>query len=308
MIIDCKKILKEKLKMIKNKNSLLKMRGVNASFCIVRTSNTDNHKNYIKTLKKYCKDCDIKINIIDMIGENNKEEIIKNIDMLNSDFSVHGILLENNNTIFNNEIIPYKDLNALSIPNAGSLMHNKEIIAPCVVKAVLNIIEDNKIILKNSNILVLYNTEEDNYIKYMIETLRREGATITIANQNTKNLSSYFYDKNIILIANNKINSIGYNLLENINSYINEQVINGIEITSSYLIDLNIHQHNCHDIINGNLEYNNKEDISKYSNLEYINITPAGIYQDIALLALLENVIILANKQFNMYNMNNEFL
>lgn len=308
MIIDCKKIFKERLKSIKNKNSLLKMRGVNASFSIIRTTNINNHKNYIQTLKRYCKDCDIKLNIIDMIGENDNEKIIRTIDMLNSDFSVHGILLENGSISLNNEIIPYKDLNGLSIPNAGSLMHNKETIAPCIVKSISDIIKYNNIKLKNSNVLILFNTEEDNYIKYTIEILRREGCTITIANQNTKNLSSLFYDKNLILIANNKKGSIGYNLLENIDMYINEQITNEIKATSTYFIDLNMHQKTPHDIMNGNIEYNNEEEIFKYAKLDYVKITPAGDYINLALINLLENVIILANKQFDMYNMNNSFL
>lgn len=297
MILDCKSVSKKMLNLVKTKNMVLRMKGVYPSFCLIRNSNESYHKYYLSTLKRYAKDCEIKLDIEDMFNSNT-EELIKIIDKYNANFNTHGILLEKYNQTLINDIVPFKDLDASSIPNLGSLMVNNETLLPVMVKSILDLFNYKKIDLKNNSVLIL-DDENNHYMKILIEILRRKGANISIVNNNTKNISSFFYSANIILIANNKKSSIGYDLLEDVNNYNRENIIHGIDKPITLLLDLNIHELKNGDLT-GNIQYNNVDEIYKYAQLEFIEVMPSAQYIKLALISLLSNVLICSDIQHSM--------
>lgn len=305
MILDCKKVTNTMLKNVKIRTTSLKLQNVYPSLALIRTSKNSFHKYYLNTLKKFAKDTGIRLNIVDILNDN-IDEIIKTIDQYNSDFSTHGILLESSNDNIANNIVPFKDVDCLSIPNIGSLMTKEDITQPCIAKGVLSLLIAEGIDLKKSKVLIVTD-ENTHYLKYLTEMLRREQATITIANNNTYNLSSLFYGSNIIIIANNKVNSVGYELLDDVNHEIEQDIIHGLERRNTYILDLNIHKNSLNEI-NGNVQYNNVDEIFKYDYLKYINILPAGEYINLALCSLLENTLICANIQHSMLKRTKSFI
>lgn len=306
MIIDSKIITNKLLKMIKVRTTALNIQYVYPSLSLIRTSKNSYNKYYMNNLKKYCRECGIKLNVIDILNDN-KEEAIQAIDKLNSDFDVHGIFLETPNENLANNIVPYKDIDCLSIPNAGSLMTREDITQPCIAKGVFSLLDHYEVNIKRSRILLITDDTDKHYIKYMVEMFRREHATLTIANKNTHNLSSLLYNCNIILIANDRVNSIGYEVLDDVNYEIEQDLVHNIPRTSTYVIDLNIHKNSMNEI-NGNLQYNNVDDIFKYAFLKHIYVLPVMEYIDLGLCGVLDNTLKCANIQKNMLTKTNNFI
>jgi 5,10-methylene-tetrahydrofolate dehydrogenase/methenyl tetrahydrofolate cyclohydrolase len=298
MIIDNKNITNKLLKRIKIRVTALNLQYVYPSLSLIRTSKNSYHKYYMNNLKKYCRECGIKLNVVDMLT-NDKEETIQVIDKLNSDFGVHGIVLETPDESLANNIVPYKDVDCLSIPNAGSLMTKDDITQPCIAKGIFSLLKHYKVDLKHSRVLFIIDVDNRHYIKYAAEMFRRERATITIANNNTRNLSSLLYTSNIILIANHKVNSIGYEVLDDVNYEIEQDIIHNVHRTPTYVIDLDIHKNSINEL-NGNLQYNNTDELYKYAYLKHIHVLPVGGYIDLALCSALENTLACANIQNKM--------
>jgi 5,10-methylene-tetrahydrofolate dehydrogenase/methenyl tetrahydrofolate cyclohydrolase len=295
MIIDTKIIIENILKNARIRTSLLRMQRVYPSLVIIRTTRSSKYKYYMDVLKQYCEYCNIKLDVVDVFS-NNKEKAIQVIDKYNNDFNVHGIILETPNENLANNIVPFKDVDCLSIPNVGSLMTREDITQPCIAKGILSLLRYEKVPLDKSKVLIVTDDNNNHYIKYLTEILRREKSTIIIANNNTHNLSSLFYDSNIILIANKKANSIGYDLLDDVNYHIEQRIIHGINNKSTYIFDLDIHKNRANKI-NGNLQYNNLDYKYKFDYLTYLKVLPVWEYVNLALCSLLENTLICANIQ-----------
>lgn len=306
MLIDSKKIVNEILKTVKVRTTALNLQNVYPALALIRTSKSSYHKYYMTTLKKYCRECGVKLNVIDILS-NNKEDAIQVIDKYNSDFGVHGIVLETPDENLANNIVPFKDVDALSIPSAGSLMTKEEIVQPCIPKGIISMLRYFKVDLKHSRALIITDDDNNYYVKYMSEMLRREKTTVIIANKNTYNLSSMFYDSNIILIANHKQNSIGYELLDDVNYELEQNVIHNIATKPTYVIDLNIHK-NSHNELNGNIQYNNTDDMYKYEYLKHVYVLPVGDYINLALGSLLQNTLKCASIQNKMLTRTSSYI
>jgi methylenetetrahydrofolate dehydrogenase (NADP+)/methenyltetrahydrofolate cyclohydrolase len=295
MLLDSKHYIQSIMKGLKAKSVALNLQNVYPTFALIKTSKNSYHKYYMNALKKFCKECDVKLKMVDILNDN-KEEAIQIIDKLNSDFNIHGIILETPDEELANNIIPFKDLDCLSIPNVGSLMTKDDITQPCIAKGIFSMLTQDNVDLKHSRVLLINDDTNKHYMKYIYEMFRREKATIIVANSHTRNLSSLLYDSNIILIANNKINSIGYELLQDVNNNIEDYLIHNVHKTYSYVIDLNIHKNSMNEL-NGNVQYNNIDEMYKYEYLNYIKLLPVGEYINLGLCGLLDNVLKCASIQ-----------
>ena len=170
-----------------------------------------------------------------------------------------------NNAI--NEIIPFKSIYSTN--------------------PIINTIKDILSSINLSNKKILFNgSSQNNYLKELMDYFCINKSILTITGNDSTGLSSLLTYKNIILIANNKLNSIGYEVIENINEVIEEKIIHGIDTDNTIIIDMNIHNNN-----NGNIQYNNPEQINKYNNLQYIDLIAINDYIDLLCLNYIENFI-----------------
>jgi len=167
-------------------------------------------------------------------------EIIKHIEKLNESDKVHGILVQlpipnhiDNNKVFNS-IEPLKDVDCLTPLNLGKLMRNNSFVKPCSVSAIEKIIEDEKIILKGKNIVIINNS---NLIgKPLSMTLSNKDATVTICNKETQDLNKHTKNADILITATGspkvlKSSMVGENtvLIDAGYSYVNGDLIHESE-------------------------------------------------------------------------------
>lgn len=290
MIFDFTELLKKNLASTKEKNDLLNMKGINTCLALLRTHKNGSSNYYLNTLKRFAKTCGITIKVFDLYNYP-QQAIIKEIDKLNSNPSIHGILLETPNKTLINNIIPYKDVEGTSIPHINALNDETSYVYPSIAKAIIKAIDLKYESINNRNILFVVDENNDEfYIKFLIDYFRKKNATITIANNKTHALSSLFYDKNIILVANNKPESIGYGLIDDMNSMLDMNVAHGLDWHKTLLFDMNIHKILNSESLCGNIQYNTTELVYKYAFLEHIIISTVGDFIPIALTEILNNL------------------
>jgi methylenetetrahydrofolate dehydrogenase (NADP+)/methenyltetrahydrofolate cyclohydrolase len=140
-----------------------------------------------------------------------ENEIIQIIENLNTDKSVHGILLQlplpdhlDSYKIIN-KIKPGKDVDGLTFVNAGLLFNNKARLIPCTPLGIMKLFHFYNIHLDGSKVLII---NRSNLVgKPLISLLLEKNATVTVAHTRTKDLIHFSQDADIIITAVGKRDS-----------------------------------------------------------------------------------------------------
>jgi len=132
-------------------------------------------------------------------------ELIDLIERLNSDSSVHGILLQlplphhlDRRKILNT-ISPDKDVDGLTVINSGLLLNSQATLIPCTPLGIMELLRYYNIPLDGSNVLII---NRSNLVgKPLVSLLLEKDATVTVAHTHTKNLDSFSAQSDILISA-----------------------------------------------------------------------------------------------------------
>ncbi|MGL5149961.1 MAG: tetrahydrofolate dehydrogenase/cyclohydrolase catalytic domain-containing protein [Clostridium sp.] len=149
-----------------------------------------------------------------ILNENEKEEeIIKKIEELNNDSSVTGIIIQlplpkglDEKKIVES-ISPAKDIDCLTVLNAGKLYTGQKAFLPCTPNSVVTLLKSLDISLVGKEIVVV---GRSNIVgKPVAQMLLNENATVTIAHSRTKDLKEVCNRADILVVAIGKPLFIG---------------------------------------------------------------------------------------------------
>lgn len=134
-----------------------------------------------------------------------ENELIQIIENLNSDTSVHGILLQlplprhlDQSRVIN-KINPTKDVDGLTFVNAGLLMNNQAKLIPCTPLGIMELLNYYDVDLDGLKVLVI---NRSNLVgKPLVSLLLKKNATVTIAHTRTKDLTHFSRNADIIITA-----------------------------------------------------------------------------------------------------------
>jgi methylenetetrahydrofolate dehydrogenase (NADP+) / methenyltetrahydrofolate cyclohydrolase len=134
-----------------------------------------------------------------------ENELIQIIENLNSDKSVHGILLQlplpehlDKYKIIN-KINPSKDVDGLTFINAGLLLNNKARLVPCTPLGIMKLFNFYDIHLDGSKVLVI---NRSNLVgKPLVSLLLEKNATVTVAHTHTKDLAHFSQNADVVITA-----------------------------------------------------------------------------------------------------------
>jgi methylenetetrahydrofolate dehydrogenase (NADP+)/methenyltetrahydrofolate cyclohydrolase len=118
---------------------------------------------YINIKQKTCAIVGIDSQILKFEKNIPRTDLIKELENLNKDSSVHGILLQlplpnalkDYSNEFINSISPEKDVDGLHPINKGKLFDYDEELAPCTPKGIISLLEHYKIELKGKNVVIV---------------------------------------------------------------------------------------------------------------------------------------------------------
>ncbi|CAG1022924.1 methylenetetrahydrofolate dehydrogenase (NADP+) / methenyltetrahydrofolate cyclohydrolase [Patescibacteria group bacterium] len=179
---------------------------------IIDAGNDAASKKYIALKMQKGMELGIQVQLINFKEDVKIEEVLSKIDELNKDDSVNGILVQL--PLFEhlapykhrilNSINPIKDTDGLSAINFG--LYSQDIlngILPATVDACLEVVKEYyKNDFNGSNVLIVNNS--DLIGKPLATVFATLNATVTIANEFTKNLEDLFSTADIIVTATGK--------------------------------------------------------------------------------------------------------
>lgn len=201
ILLDGKKyrdeLLEEYKKQIESEN--LKIR-----LDIILIGNDDASLVYVNNKLKYASLVGIDTKLHHLEDGTNEEEVIELIEKLNNDVNTTGIILQSPtpNLDFKrvaNHISPSKDVDGLANENIIGLYHNRSCILPCTVKGIIMLLKHYDIEILGRDVCIIGRGEIVG--KPLSLAISNLGATVTVCDQYTKDLSLHTRVADIIISA-----------------------------------------------------------------------------------------------------------
>lgn len=160
---------------------------------------------YVSSKKKACDATGIFSIEVALPEDTTQAQLLEEINKLNNDSRIHGILLQlplprhlNENEALE-AINPQKDVDGFHPVNVGKLYIGLDTFVPCTPKGVVEILKRNDIEIAGKNAVVV---GRSNIVgKPMGALLMKENATVTIAHSKTKNLPELLSKADIVVAA-----------------------------------------------------------------------------------------------------------
>ncbi|CAL4323352.1 bifunctional methylenetetrahydrofolate dehydrogenase/methenyltetrahydrofolate cyclohydrolase FolD [Buchnera aphidicola] len=277
-IINGKKIAKKIQKKLKKKILKRKMNKlIIPKLAVLLIGDNESSKIYIKNKKIACKKIGIISKTYTFPQKILEIDIIKKIKKLNTNKSIHGILVQlplpkKINTLKVLREISYKkDVDGFHPLNIGLLCQRNPNLRACTPLGIMTLLKKYKIKIQGINALII---GASNIVgRPMMLELLLAGCTTTIAHRFTKNLYQYIKNADLIVIAIGKANFLK-------GKWIKEGAI---------IIDVGINRLKNGKIV-GDADFN-----SIYKKASYITPVPGGV-GPMTVTSLLKNTIYICEK------------
>jgi methylenetetrahydrofolate dehydrogenase (NADP+)/methenyltetrahydrofolate cyclohydrolase len=164
-------------------------------------------KIYIDLKHKTCAKVGIESEMIKLEENASKNDLKKEIEKLNNDPKIHGILLQiplptklrNDTSEILNFISPNKDVDCCQSINKGKLFDYDEELTPCTPKGIITLLEYYGVHLKGKDVVIV---NRSNLVgKPLIFMFLKRDATVSICHTSTNNIDSYLKKADILVIA-----------------------------------------------------------------------------------------------------------
>lgn len=207
-IIDGKKLAEElNLKLKKQIEITIKKTGIKPKLATILVGDNPASKVYLNIKKKICNKVNIESVSIELDKNINKNQLLSEINRLNTDPSVHGILLQlplpqnliDDTNQFLAAIDPNKDVDGLHPMNTGNLFNYNEYLSPCTPKGIIKLLEYYNIELSGKDVTIINRSRLVG--KPLIFMLLKRNATISVCHTKTKDINKYIKNADILIVA-----------------------------------------------------------------------------------------------------------
>ena len=183
----------------------LKNQGISPCLATVLIGDNPASATYVRNKHKACEEVGITTKDHKLDASISQSELTKIIDELNSDDSVHGILVQlplpNQLDEFatTSRISPLKDVDGLTPHNAGLLAMKKAALVACTPSGVMEMFDYHNIDLEGKNVVLI---NRSNLVgKPLYHLLLEKNATVLTCHSRTKNLTELCQAADIIITA-----------------------------------------------------------------------------------------------------------
>ncbi|WP_458397147.1 bifunctional methylenetetrahydrofolate dehydrogenase/methenyltetrahydrofolate cyclohydrolase FolD [Anaerotignum sp.] len=190
----------------------LKAQGIEPCLAVVLVGDNSASKVYVSNKQKACEAVGIKSVSHVLPGETTEEELLKLIDELNADKSVHGILvqmpvpkhIDDRKVIM--AISPDKDVDCFHPVNVGYLHTGAKGFLPCTPAGIIELIKRSGHSIEGKHCVII---GRSNIVgKPVAMLLMQENGTVTICHSKTKDLAGICRGADIIVSATGKVNTV----------------------------------------------------------------------------------------------------
>lgn len=172
---------------------------------VILVGNDPASSTYVNSKHKSCEAVGIYSVVIKKDENTTQDELLKQIDQLNNDPKIDGILVQLplpkhiDTTIVLESINPKKDVDGFHPYNVGRMVSNLDAFLPATPFGVMRMFEEYNIELSGKNVVVIGSS--DIVGKPMASLLINAKATVTVCNSRTKDLASHTKEADIVVIA-----------------------------------------------------------------------------------------------------------
>lgn len=186
--------------------------GITPGLAVILVGDDPASHVYVRNKHKACVDAGMNSIQIEMPADTSEAELLAKIAELNSDDTVHGILVQlplpkhiNEDNVIN-AISPDKDVDAFHPVNVGKIMTGKYDFLPCTPAGIMSLLDYYKVEIEGKNCVVI---GRSNIVgKPMALLLLERNGTVTVTHSRTKNLASVAAEADILVVAIGKANFV----------------------------------------------------------------------------------------------------
>ena len=255
MLIDGKEVKSKKIEELKN---ILNNLNTQLGLAVIQVGDDEASKVYIKQKEKLALELGYKFIHKKYDSNVDEDTLLHDIDILNNDKSIHGILVQmplpkhlDENKI-QNRISSLKDVDGLTYLNSGKLVNNSKGLVPCTPKGIIDLLDYYNIPIEGANAVVVGRSILVG--KPIANLLLNRNATVTICHSKTKDLDKITKKADILVVAIGK------------KWFINKSMIK----KDSVIIDVGINRDDGK--LYGDVNFDDVKDICKY-----ITPVPGGV-------------------------------
>jgi methylenetetrahydrofolate dehydrogenase (NADP+)/methenyltetrahydrofolate cyclohydrolase len=204
-IIDGNALAKKIRLEIASRTATLVKKGIKPGLAVLLVGEDPASQVYVRNKVKACEEAGMHSLLERLPADLTEDALIKRIHELNLDPSIHGILVQLplpkhlNSHIVIESIAPEKDVDGFHVANAGALMIGAPIFRPCTPYGCMKMLESIDYTIRGARAVIV---GASNIVgKPMAMLLLQAGATVTICNSKTKDLSAHTKEADILVVA-----------------------------------------------------------------------------------------------------------
>ena len=183
----------------------LKENGIEPALAVILVGEDPASKVYVRNKARACKECGIRSEVIRMSAETTQAELMAEIERVNSDPALHGLLIQLPLPAHLDEAAALaavdwrKDVDGFHKMNAGALLEGEEGVRPCTPAGCMELLRRSHVPLTGANAVVV---GRSNIVgKPMALMLLEADCTVTICHSRTRNLAEIVTDADIVVAA-----------------------------------------------------------------------------------------------------------
>ncbi len=277
--MDGLKVSKEMLIKLSKDVNVLKLDHIHPKLAVILVGKDPSSLSYIAQKQKACNFTGIDWVQFDYESDVEEDVIIKKIEELNSDETVHGILVQLPlpKHIYLPKILktiaPEKDVDGFTAYNLGKMFLDTEFehLAPCTPRGVVRLLEYYDIDIEGKEVVIVGHS---NIVGKPLGTmLLNRNATVTTCHIHTKDLSNHTKRADILCVAVGKINLIKADMVKD----------------GAVVVDIGINKTKSGKLC-GDTDFDNLID-----KVSYITPVPGGV-GPMTVACLMENTVIAAKR------------
>ena len=203
--IDGKIIAQSVKDRVKKAAAELRTQGIDPCLATVLIGDNPASATYVRNKHKACQEVGIATKDHKLDANITQLELTNIIDKLNTDNSVHGILVQLplpeqlDEFATTSRISPVKDVDGLTPYNAGLLAMKKAALVACTPSGIMEMFDYHKISLEGKNVVLI---NRSNLVgKPLYHLLLEKNATVITCHSKTKNLTELCQSADIIITA-----------------------------------------------------------------------------------------------------------
>lgn len=183
----------------------LKKQGVVPGLAVVLVGDNAASKTYVTNKQKTCESLGMHSRLLSFTSSLSQQELMTTIHDLNTDESIHGILVQLplpkhfDESLILSAISPDKDVDGFHPNNVGKMLLGQETFLPCTPFGVMKLLEHSGIKIAGKHAVVV---GRSNIVgKPMGQLLLQKDATVTYAHSKTPDLGSITRQADILVVA-----------------------------------------------------------------------------------------------------------